>query len=131
MDILLDTHIWIWSVVEKSRLRNRVLAALENPANRLLISPISVWEALLLFEKGRVEVDVDPAVWVRQVWASGFYEEAPLTNEVAIFSRVLKLRHDDPADRFIAATAMVNGYTLATADQHLLKSPGIRTLPNR
>ncbi len=54
MRLLLDTHIWIWSVAEKSRLRPRVLKALENPANELWLSPISVWEFLMLVEKGRL-----------------------------------------------------------------------------
>ena len=44
----------------------------------------------------------------------------PVTFDVAFGSRSIRLGHDDPADRFIAATAMVHGLTLVTADRSLL-----------
>ena len=46
-------------------------------------------------------------------------------------SRLIALPHQDPADRFIAATALVRGFTLATSDKHLLNYRSIRTLANR
>jgi PIN domain nuclease of toxin-antitoxin system len=54
-----------------------------------------------------------------------------MTHEIALHSRLLELPHRDPADRFIAATALVNGFHLATSDKHLLKCRTIQTLPNR
>ena len=56
-------------------------------------------------------------------------KEIPLTHEVALRSRSVRLPHDDPADRFIAATATVHGLTLVTADRSLLECPDIRVLP--
>src|SRR5208282_5523877 len=44
---------------------------------------------------------------------------------------LVDLPHQDPADRFIAATAQVRGFTLITSDAYLLKCSGIRTLTNR
>lgn len=55
--------------------------------------------------------------------------ELPLTHEVALRSRSIRPPHEDPADRFIAATAMVHGLTLVTADRSLLECPDIRVLP--
>jgi PIN domain nuclease of toxin-antitoxin system len=45
MRLLLDTHIWVWSALDRSRLSGRLIAALENPQNELWLSPISLWEA--------------------------------------------------------------------------------------
>ncbi len=56
--------------------------------------------------------------------------EAHLTHEVAIYSETLKLRFDDPADRFLVATALVHGLTLVTGDRRLLKSRHVPTLSN-
>ena len=84
----------------------------------------------MLFENGNIEMGADPEVWVRLALAKGFVAEAPLTHEIALHSRLIDLPHKDPADRFIAATALVNGYTLATSDKHLLGFRGIATLPN-
>jgi PIN domain nuclease of toxin-antitoxin system len=57
--------------------------------------------------------------------------DAPLSREVAIRSRAVRVGHDDPADRFLAATADVYELTLVTADEHLLRGKGFRTLANR
>jgi len=50
--------------------------------------------------------------------------------EVAIQSRAIDLEHRDPADRFLAATALVYDLTLVTADERLLRSRMIASLAN-
>jgi PIN domain nuclease of toxin-antitoxin system len=131
VNILLDTHIWLWAFLEKERIKSRLADALEDPANRLFLSSVSVWEAMMLIQNGSIEVATGPDIWIRQALAKDFVAETPLTHEVALNSRLIELPHKDPADRFIAATALVQGFTLATADKHLLKCKSIRTLPNR
>jgi PIN domain nuclease of toxin-antitoxin system len=44
---------------------------------------------------------------------------------------LIELPHEDPADRFLAATALVNGFALATPDKHLLNCRVVQTLPNK
>ena len=56
MKLLLDTHIWIWSVGDPQRLNRRVAKALGDVQNQLWLSPVSIWEALLLHRKGRLRV---------------------------------------------------------------------------
>ena len=57
--------------------------------------------------------------------------EAPLNHEVALASRAITVGHEDPADRFLAATAAIYDLVLATADARLLAGKGFRTLTNR
>ncbi len=129
MNLLLDTHVWIWSVGKPNRISPTAREALAKPANTLALSPVSVWEAVLLAEQGRVELAPDPWRWIRTALATRPLKEVALTHEVALRSRSVRLPHDDPADRFIAATAMVHGLTLVTADRSLLECPDIRVLP--
>ena len=131
MDILLDTHIWLWSFLDHLRIGKHLAAMLEDPANQLWLSPVSLWEAMVLSQNGSIELAPDPATWLRHSLRRGFVLEAAITHEVAIHSRLIDLPHKDPVDRFIAATALVNNLSLATADKHLLRCRGIRTLPNR
>ena len=56
--------------------------------------------------------------------------EAPVTHDVAILSRQIDLAHQDPADRFLAATALVFHLTLVTADERLLATPDLPVLAN-
>lgn len=131
MKLLLDTHIWIWALLDPDRLAPAVRAALEAPENELWLSPISVWEALLLIERGRVTVDTTAVDWVERMSRTLPRREAALTHDIAVASRQLDLPHQDPADRFLAATARVLGLTLVTADERLLGSAEYAVLPNR
>ncbi len=123
MRLLLDTHVWIWSLLDPSRFAASAAAALADTANEKWLSPISVWETLLLSERGRLALSPDGATWVRRQLASTPVQQAPFDHEVVIVSRVITVPHQDPADRFIAATARVHEMTLVTADERLLAKP--------
>jgi len=126
--LLLDTHVWIWSLSASRKLGRRLASELASARNELWLSPVSVWETLLLAEDGRVELPYEPHRFLEKVLAEQGYREAPLTHEIALESRRLSLSTEDPADRFLAATAKVGGLTLVTADENLLACPGIRSL---
>lgn len=130
MKLLLDTHIWIWGVAEPERLSSRVRDALESLENELWLSPISIWEFLFLVEKGRLTPGMPARQWIAETMNLLPTREAPLTHEVAQQSRVLDLPHEDPADRFLAATAKVLELTLVTADGRLAGSREFAVLPN-
>ncbi len=130
MNLLLDTHIWLWSMLEPERLSAPVAAALAAEKSRRWLSPLSVWETMLLIERKRLKIDVDAHDWVRQALAAAPVEEAPVTTEVAIASRALATTHRDPVDRFLAATAQVFELTLVTADRELFGLSGVRVLRN-
>ena len=131
MKLLLDTHIWLWSLLQPERLTHRVGTSLRSMANELWLSPISVWETMQLLERGRLEVNADPADWVEEMLRAASLREAPLTHDVAIQAVLIDLPHRDPADRLIAASAKVHELTLVTADERLLKSRQFATLANR
>lgn len=131
MKLLLDTHIWIWSHVQPERLERPVAEALEASGNELWLSPISVWEFLLLVERGRLVLKGTPREWLDAAWSRVPMHEAPLNREVALRSRSVRIPHQDPADRFIAATAEVHDLTLVTDDDNLLKGRGFAKLANR
>jgi PIN domain nuclease of toxin-antitoxin system len=103
---------------------------LEAPDNELWLSPVSVWELLILVEKGRVTLDVEPDTWLEDGFRRAPLREAPLTHRIARASRSVRLPHQDPADRFLAATAQVLELTLITADTRLARSRDFRVLKN-
>lgn len=131
MRLLLDTHIWAWSLLDPDKLGAKVLEALESTESELWLSPISTWEMLLLIERGRIVVDETPAKWVANAVGVMPCKEAPVTHQVALESRKLRFKHSDAADRFLAATAIIYGLTLVTADRRLLKSKSFPVMPNR
>ena len=128
MKLLLDTHIWLWSLSDDSRLSRRIQRELRNAANEVWLSPVSTWEALLLNAKGRIHLHGDLEEWLER--ATAHLREAPLTHEIVLAAQQLPLPHPDPADRFLAAIAYVLDLTLVTADQRLLGLGEIATLSN-
>ena len=131
MKLLLDTHIWLWSIGEQKRLTPRVARELADPANQLWLSAVSVWELQILVRKKRIELDQEFEPWVRRTLDLLQLNEAPLTIDVALEVASLGLSHGDPADYFLVATAKVLGLTLVTADERLIESSVVSVLPNR
>ena len=129
MDILLDTHVWLWSLLEPERLSKRANDLIVGENIALHLSAISVWETLLLAEQGRIRVGSDGESWVEKAIAQSPVKEVPITFDVATASRLIDLPHDDQADRFIAASAQVLDFTLLTADQRLLNCRQVQTVP--
>jgi PIN domain nuclease of toxin-antitoxin system len=113
------------------RLGRRAGTALRSPEAEPHLSPISVWEFLLLVDKGRLEIDDAPDRWVREALAARPLREAPLIHEIALGSRRVSLAHRDPADRFLVATAQVYELTLVTADVRLIHARPCRVLSAR
>lgn len=131
MRLLLDTHIWIWSLIEPSRLSHRVWKELDNPSNELWLSPITLWEVILLCEKGRMKLEPDVDSWIEHKLRAVPLQQAPVTHDVAREVGRLELAHRDPADRFLVATAKVFELTLVTADERLMKLRDVPVLANQ
>ena len=131
MKLLLDTHIWLWSLLDPNRLSDKVGKELEQPTNELWLSPISLWETILLHEKGKLRLEPDAFAWIKSALQHMPFKEAPINNEVALQSSKVELAHQDPADRFIAATAQIYELTLVTADERLFNSDAYSLLANR
>jgi PIN domain nuclease of toxin-antitoxin system len=128
---LLDTHIWFWILTEPTRIGRRARAEIARAKNEVWLSPISVWELLLLAQRGRVKLGDEPRRWVAKALSRAPAQEAPLNFDVAIRSYEVMPTHPDPADRFLVATALVNELTLVTADQTLIAARCCPVLPNR
>jgi PIN domain nuclease of toxin-antitoxin system len=128
---LLDTHIWIWSVSQPEKLSRKVDSILKDSSNELYISSISVWEFLVLLEKKRITIDNALEDWLNSAIFKTNIIEIPIDSEIAIESRRLMLPHQDPADRFIAATASIHSLTLITSDEKLASSKELSIQVNR
>ena len=66
MKYILDTHIWLWSLLEPEKLDKNIVQVLENKENELFISPITIWEILVLAEKGRIKLAPSPNDWINE-----------------------------------------------------------------
>jgi PIN domain nuclease of toxin-antitoxin system len=120
--IILDTHVALWLTLGSDSLgkRSRRLTQQAAAEKELAISAVSFWEIALLITKRRLRPPDTAKEMRRQILGAGAIE-LPLTGEIAILAGELEGLHADPADRFIAATAVVHDAMLVTADDRLLQ----------
>jgi len=130
MKLLLDTHIWIWCVSAPERLSRAVTRELNNSHNQIWLSPVSIWEAMLLHRRGRIGIPEGFSTWLSRALTIASFIEAPFTFEVAEALSDINLPHGDPADLFLAASARAFGLTLVTSDRNLLRTKQIALLEN-
>jgi PIN domain nuclease of toxin-antitoxin system len=126
--LLLDTHIWLWYALGDPKLSDNLRSIIAADTTELWLSPISIWEVLLLAEKGRISLQPEANTWIDKSLKSLGICEAPLNHPIAILSRQVDLPHQDPADRFIVATAIYYELTLATVDNNLTSAAWLATI---
>ena len=123
--ILLDTHALVWLVEAEPRFgpTAREMADRALKDNELATSAITFWEVAMLAQRKRLELSLPTDVWRRRLLDMGLME-IPITGDIGVTAADLQEFHGDPADRFIAATAILGGGTLMTADEAILGWPG-------
>ena len=125
--LLLDTHIWFWYLTGSRRLPTGLRRAIDRSVEPAWLSPISIWELGLLADRGRVRLDVPMRRWTAEAREGFPVQDAPLNDEIALKSLEISLPHRDPADHFLAATALVYHLTLATVDERLTEADWLPT----
>lgn len=123
--ILLDTHIWLWWLLDEKNLSGIEKQELDLLAsdNLISVSWVSVWETEMLERKNRIKLLPDFEAWMKFATRPEVSKVLPADIEVVLAQRRLpESFHGDPADRLIAATAILSGYPLATHDQRIRKS---------
>jgi len=122
MKLLLDTHVLLWAAGRVARLSVEARALIEDPANHLVFSAISILEIAIKFSLGRADFRTEPAIFRNGLLSNG-YEELPMTGSHAIAVASLPPIHKDPFDRILVAQAKFEGMTLLTSDPLVAQYP--------
>lgn len=129
--IMLDTHALLWWLGGSDRLSSVASEAIESAAV-VAVSSVTFWEVGMLVAKGRVALDRPVVGWTHDLVASGEVTDVAVDATIAARAAGLANFHGDPADRFIAATAVQLDALLVTKDQALAswadESGQLRTL---
>ena len=119
--IVLDTHCLLWMDRDDPVLGPAARLLIERSwhEGQVAVSAISFWECALLAQRGRIVLPCAVEVWRADLLGAGVLE-LPLDGRIALLAATFDDLHRDPADRFIAATALGRDATLLTADEKLL-----------
>lgn len=123
MNLLLDTHLLLWAAYAPERLSTAARNLMGDPDNRLLFSPVNIWEVVIKRALGRPDFQNDPRQLRRGLTDNG-YRELPVTSDHSLAVDLLPQLHKDPFDRLLVAQALAQGVALLTSDSLLTGYPG-------
>ena len=126
MNLLLDTHTFVWWVEKNPKLSTEQVTRLqevERKGDKFNISIITLWEIARLVSLGRLEISTSIDHWFDQLEEDSRLSILPLSGSIVLESmRLGRNFPKDPADQLIAATARIHGLKLMTVDQEIIKS---------
>ena len=127
--ILLDTCAIIWNALEPNKLTPKAKKAIKHDKDELIICDISIWEISMLIKRKRLIVDDTASGFVNLIIQSQNYQIRQITPEIAELSVNFGAEiNNDPADRLIAATSILNNIPIITADKNLRNATILKTI---
>ena len=116
MNLLLDTHIFIWLQIELHKLSAARMEMLENKNNTLFLSLASLWELQLKIQNGKFKFPKPLPEIIREQQSINDLRILPITPAHIYELENLPFHHKDPFDRLLISQATVEDYTLVTDD---------------
>lgn len=116
MNLLLDTHVFLWFLNDDSRLLAPVREIIENPKNHKWISMASCWEIAIKTGLKKLDLGEPAATFLPRELAANKFDMLNIELQHATFVETLPEFHKDPFDRLLIAQATLNQFSLVSAD---------------
>ena len=119
MNLLLDTHTFIWWADEPEKLSENALQALEAENNQLILSIVSIWEIQIKAQLGKLKLSIPLKDLLKSQEHANHLKILPVTQAHIFALEDLPLHHKDPFDRLLIAQSIVETVTVVSADSKL------------
>jgi PIN domain nuclease of toxin-antitoxin system len=117
VNLLLDTHAFLWAIQDDGRLPHFVRSLIDDPGNRVFVSVVSAWEIAIKAGLGRLSIPEDGTAWFNAGVRLLDFELVGITVRHVMGVRSLPPLHKDPFDRILIAQATAEDLTLVTKDR--------------
>lgn len=115
MNILIDTHIFLWALTDPLMMAEGKRSVLEDLSNTIFVSAVSIAELMIKASIGKLDVTFDPVAVAKE---SGF-AILNFKAEAALLLKDLPFHHKDPFDRMLIAQSIADGYPIMTEDRKI------------
>jgi PIN domain nuclease of toxin-antitoxin system len=123
MKLLIDTHVFLWYITADPRLPSAFMVAIQDASNEVFLSVVSVWEAVIKHDLGKLSLPHSPADCLPQQCVAHGIESLSVDEGAMPHLATLSPLHPDPFDRLLIAQAIQHGLTLATVDAFFATYP--------
>jgi len=115
MNIIIDTHIFLWALSDPLRLTDAKRSALEDLSNTIYVSAVTIAELMIKTSIGKLEINFNPVDMAKE---SGF-TLLDFSAESALLLKDMPFHHRDPFDRMLIAQSLSENYLFMTDDPKL------------
>ena len=117
MNLLLDTHVLIWTIDGDPQLKIPIIKEIESSDNRIFISIATLWEMSTKMAQGRLVLPYDNIDFVLEFMQTWHMEALDVNLAHIRAASLLPFHHGDPFDRMLVAQAKVEGFRLVSGDK--------------
>ena len=117
MNLLLDTQVFLWWIVDEQSLSDRARTLIRDGGNLLFLSAASAWEIAIKASLGRLDIGGEPAKVIAEQMAANAIQPLPILVSHALHIYGLPTHHRDPFDRLLIAQSQVENLPILTADR--------------
>jgi PIN domain nuclease of toxin-antitoxin system len=112
MNIIIDTHIFLWALTDPSKLSDAKRSSLEDLSNTIYDSAVSIAELMIKASLEKLRIDFNPVAMAKE---SGF-ALLDFSAEAALLLKDMPFHHKDPFDRMLIAQSITDSYPIMTED---------------
>jgi PIN domain nuclease of toxin-antitoxin system len=112
VNIIIDTHIFLWALTNHSRLSDAKRSVLEDLSNTIFVSAVSIAELMIKASLKKLGIDFNPVVMAKE---SGF-ALLDFSAEAVLLLKDMPFHHKDPFDRMLIAQSIADSYPIMTED---------------
>ncbi|MCR5286116.1 MAG: type II toxin-antitoxin system VapC family toxin [Treponema sp.] len=119
MEYLIDTHVFIWALMDTKKISKKTFEILEDENNTVYISSMSFWEIAIKVQSKKLELHGINVLQLPHIAKQlNFTILAPQTYDYVSISQIpLKENHHDPFDRMLIQQAIRNDLVLISKDE--------------
>lgn len=126
MKIILDTHIFLWFITNNKRLADQYYDAISNQDNEIYLSVVSVWEAIIKYQLGKLPLPESPEIYLPQQREKHLISSLSIAETTITQLAKLPALHNDPFDRLLLCQSLEHDLTIMTEDKAILSYPMVK-----
>lgn len=123
MNVLLDTHAFLWWVIDDSQLSNTAKATIADPSNIIYLSAVSAWEIIIKERTGKLSLPEPPETYIPSRLASNQFASLTVQMQHVLQIASLPDHHRDPFDRLLIAQSQIEQIPILTVENMIGQYP--------